>query len=135
MTTRSGNCLCGKIRYEVTGEPRASTVCHCSHCKKQSGSILSVNFVFRETDFHLSGEPKLFVDSGDSGSAVNRYFCGDCGSPIFATIASMPGKVVVKAGSLNVIGDAGPQAEIYAQQRVGWLPEIAGTRQFACGFE
>lgn len=130
MTHRTGGCLCGAVRYTLSGEPRAIALCHCTHCQKQSGSTFSFNLVLRESDYQQSGETSLFVDTGDSGELVHRHFCGRCGSPILARIAAAPGKVVLKAGSLDSLDGLAPRAEIYTDHAVAWLPPIAGTTRF-----
>lgn len=130
MTHRTGGCLCGAVRYTLSGEPRAIALCHCTHCRKQSGSTFSFNLVLRESDYLQTGETTLFVDTGDSGEPVHRHFCGRCGSPILARIAAAPGKVVLKAGSLDSLDGLAPRAEIYTDHAVAWLPPIAGTARF-----
>jgi hypothetical protein len=131
MQDRKGGCLCGAVRYVLKGEPRAIAICHCTHCQRQSGSLFSFNLVIRETDYEQSGESMVYVDKGDSGQPVYRHFCGRCGSPILATIAAAPGKVVVKAGTLDSMEGLQPQTEIYTDHAVKWLAPVAGATRFA----
>ncbi len=131
MQERQGGCLCGRVRYVLKAEPRAVVICHCTHCQKQSGSPFSLNLVMRESDYAQSGETTVYVDSGDSGQPVYRHFCAGCGSPIFAKISLSPGKVIVKAGTLDRLEGVRPQTEIYADQAVEWLAPIEGAKRFA----
>ncbi len=101
MPDRKGGCLCGAVRYELKTEPRGIAICHCTHCRRLSGSLFSLNVVVREAEYQQSGKTAVFIDRGDSGHPVERHFCGGCGSPILAKTALMPGKVVVKAGTLD----------------------------------
>jgi hypothetical protein len=55
MRNRKGGCLCGAVRYVLKGEPRATAICHCTHCQRQSGSLFSFNLVVREADYEQSG--------------------------------------------------------------------------------
>jgi hypothetical protein len=80
--------------------------------------------VIREADYDQRGETMVYVDKGDSGQQVYRHFCGHCGSPILAKTALAPGKVVVKAGTL----DSQPKTEIYTDHAVKWLAPVAGAR-------
>jgi hypothetical protein len=73
----------------------------------------------------------VYVDEGDSGQPVDRHFCGRCGSPVLAKTALAPGKVVVKAGTLDGLEGLQPQAEIYTDHAVTWLAPVAGTARFA----
>ncbi|MEW6645471.1 MAG: GFA family protein [Pseudomonadota bacterium] len=131
MVERSGGCLCGAVRYVLKSEPRAIAVCHCTHCQKQSGSLFSLNLMIREADYEQSGDTRIYVDEGDSGQPVYRHFCGSCGSPILATIAAAPGKVVVKAGTLDSMDGLQPKTEIYTDHAVEWLAPVAGAARFA----
>jgi hypothetical protein len=131
MQDRQGGCLCGAVRYVLKGGPRAIALCHCTHCQRLSGSLFSFNLVMREADYAQSGETTIYVDNGDSGQPVVRHFCGSCGSPILAKTALMPGKVVVKAGTLDSLEGLQPSAEIYTDHAVKWLPPIAGAVRFA----
>ena len=101
MQDRKGGCLCGAVRYVLKGDPRAIAICHCTHCQRQSGSLFSFNLVIGEAGYEQSGETMVYVDKGDSGQPVYRHFCGRCGSPVLAKTALAPGKVVVKAGTLD----------------------------------
>jgi hypothetical protein len=116
MSDRKGGCLCGAVRYVLKGEPRSVALCHCTHCQRQSGSLFSFNLVLRESDYEQSGETMIYVDGGDSGHPVYRRFCGRCGSPISVKTALMPGKVVLKAGTLD---------------NVKWLEPVAGAQRYA----
>lgn len=131
MQDRKGGCLCGAVRYVLKSEPRATVICHCTHCQKQSGSLFSFNLVVRESDYEQQGQTMVYVDKGDSGQPVYRHFCGSCGSPILAKIAAAPGKVVLKAGTLDSLDGLQPQAEIYTDHAVKWLGPVAGTARFA----
>jgi hypothetical protein len=130
MQNRKGGCLCGAVRYVLKSEPRAIAICHCTHCQRQSGSLFSFNLVVREADYEQSGETMVYVDKGDSGQPVYCHFCGRCGSPILATIAAAPGKVVVKAGTLDNMEGLEPRTEIYTDHAVKWLAPVAGAARF-----
>ena len=131
MSDRKGGCLCGAVRYALKGEPRSIALCHCTHCQRLSGSLFSFNLVVREADYEQSGEAMTYVDSGDSGHPVHRHFCGRCGCPLFSTTALMPGKIVVKAGTLDNKEGLQPKIEIYADHAVEWLAPVAGAQRFA----
>jgi len=131
MQDRKGGCLCGAVRYVLKAEPRAILLCHCTHCQKQSGSILSFNLIVRETDYEQSGETLIYADRGDSGHPAYRHFCGRCGSPILVKIAAAPGKVIVKAGTLDSMEGLQPKTEIYTDHAVSWFAPVAGTTRIA----
>ncbi|WP_312924882.1 GFA family protein [Stutzerimonas nitrititolerans] len=133
MKEHTGGCLCGAVRYVFTGEPRSVSLCHCSHCQKLSGGSFTINLVVREQDFAQQGITSIFEDTGDSGNQVQRHFCGDCGSHILAKIASAPGKIVLKGGTLDHPNSFTPQAEIYTGRASPWLLPVENTQRFPQG--
>ena len=130
MPDRKGGCLCGAVRYVLKGEPRGVALCHCTHCQRLSGSLFSFNLVMRETDYEQSGETTIYVDSGDSGHPVYRHFCGRCGSPLVSSTALMPGKLVLKAGTLDSKDGLLPKVEIYTDHAANWLEPVTGAQRY-----
>jgi hypothetical protein len=133
MKEHSGGCLCGAVRYAFAGEPRSVSLCHCSHCQKLSGGSFTINLVIREQDFTQEGATSLFIDRGDSGNPVQRHFCGVCGAHILAKIASAPGKIVLKGGTLDQPNTFTPQTEIYTSRASEWLSPVLSTQRYAQG--
>ena len=98
----TGSCLCGAIRYTISVPVTELRACHCTHCQKASGAAGSVNAVVPGTAFKITqGTPKLYAATADSGRTLYRYFCGDCGSPIYSQRATTPETLVVRAGTLD----------------------------------
>jgi hypothetical protein len=128
MPDRKGGCLCGAVRYVLKSDPRGIAICHCTHCQRQSGSAFSLNIVISEADYDQQGETMVYMDKGDSGQPVYRHFCGRCGSPILAKTTLAPGRVVVKAGTLDSMERLQPQTEIYTDHALKWLAPLAGAR-------
>jgi hypothetical protein len=101
-TPISGSCLCGAIRYTVNAPVSELRACHCTHCQKTSGTGASVNAVVPSAAFKLmQGAPKRYDAKAESGRTLHRYFCGDCGSPIYSQRAANTELVVVRAGSFD----------------------------------
>lgn len=127
-----GGCLCGAIRYRLTSKPRATVVCHCTHCQRQSGSAFSVNLICAHDTYVQEGRTQVFEDHGDSGLSVLRHFCGNCGSPVRTEAASVPGHSIVKAGTLDRPWTlAAPGVEVYTHHAMPWLPRLGDTVCFA----
>lgn len=131
MANRTGGCLCGAVRYELKAEPVVTAVCHCTHCQRQSGGVFSTNLGVPEAAYVQTGETKVFTDTGDSGKAVWRHFCPNCGSPILSKVEAMPGLVLVKAGTLDDMSGLTPSIEVYTDHAAAWVSPIAGAARFA----
>jgi len=103
MTTPlTGGCLCAAIRYTVSTPVTELRACHCTHCQKGSGTGSSVNAVIQSEHFSLTqGTPKRYTDKADSGRTLFRFFCGDCGSPIYSQRQATPERMVVRAGTFD----------------------------------
>ena len=133
MTDREGGCLCGAVRYVLKAEPLMTAVCHCTHCQRQSGGVFSTNLAIPDAAYVQTGETKVFTDKGDSGQAVWRHFCGNCGSPILSKVEAMPGLSLVKAGTLDDMSGLKPGIEVYTDHAADWVAPIAGAQRFAQG--
>ena len=131
MTIRNGGCLCGKVRYSLLAAPQSVVMCHCHHCQKAGGGSFSVNLLVKEEDYQQQqGKLKCFTDTGDSGLPSYRYFCGDCGSPVFTKATNLPGIYLVKAGTLDDSNGLTPQAEIYTRHASEWHVPLSNTACF-----
>ncbi len=129
--SRTGRCLCGQVTYEIVGDLLATVVCHCDHCQRQSGGAFSVNLVVHETQLAVSGTLSTFEDRGENDDAVyvHRRFCGQCGSPIVSALATPPGVLAVKAGTLDDRSDVTPTVEAWCEHRQPWalLPGMTAS--------
>jgi hypothetical protein len=113
---RTGGCLCGAIRYEVRGEPYQSGVCHCTTCRKLTGSPFSVSANWRSDQFHMTGELKTYE---------RRSFCPNCGSRLFYLYDA---GVEVFLGTLDQApNDIKPMVEVWTIRKEHWLPPVPGV--------
>ena len=126
-----GGCLCGAVRYAVEGELGAAAVCHCRNCQRQTGSPFSVLTSVRRDALHLEGAPRMFEDRGESGAAVRRYFCSDCGSPIFSQVEASAEVVFLKAGTLDEPFGLAPRVHVWCDSAWTWPGIPEGTLRFA----
>ncbi len=127
----SGGCMCGAIRYDITTAPLFTAICHCRQCRKQGGSAFSLVTGYVAAGFGLTGTTRVYDDVGDSGAAVARHFCGDCGSPLFSLADALPGVVIVKAGTLDDASALVPTIEAYCDGALPFMPALSGTTRHA----
>jgi hypothetical protein len=124
----SGGCLCGAIRFEID---RAGVVsashCHCTDCQKSTGSAFASFAIVGEAALSATGgEPRGFRVEGKSGKGVTRYFCPECGSPLWSEVELMPGFRFVKAGSLDDASWLEPASVFWGDSAQPWAPPIEG---------
>lgn len=116
----TGSCLCGTVRYEIRGEFGAGFYCHCTRCRKASGTAFASNAVVAADDFVItSGAETLKTFVADTG--LHRSFCGNCGAPIISRREGVP-QVRVRLGALDTPLGAGqgPKAHIYVASKADW---------------
>jgi hypothetical protein len=81
MTAIGGSCLCGGVKFEITGPLSSSLNCHCSQCRKQHGAPFRSRVRVQVEDFRwLQGEH--LIKYYESAGGYLRGFCRECGSPI-----------------------------------------------------
>ncbi len=108
-----------------------SVVCHCTHCQKATGSAYSANICIPSEGFNISGDTlSTYVDQGDSGLDLRRFFFHACGSPIYTEAEAMPGLAIVKVGTLDDTSLFKPSANIFCQSKMAWLKEDGETTDF-----
>lgn len=117
-----GGCLCGAVRYRLSAAPTAAMHCHCANCRKASGAAMLTWLTVAAADFEwLSGEPQRFrYDSEHYPAAVERSFCGRCGSQL-AWHCQDDGTLDLTAGSLDDPGAIEPQYHVFVRSAVPWL--------------
>ena len=127
----TGQCLCGAIKYEFDNPPAMSGVCHCKNCQRQAGSASSTLAGVPKAEFRfVSGTPKLYEDSDtQSGSTVQRYFCADCGSPIYSALGSQPDTLFLKTGTLDDTSGFVPQFHAWCDTKQNWVEIDDGVPQ------
>ncbi|MDJ0627045.1 MAG: GFA family protein [Rhodobacter sp.] len=78
MTPVSGSCLCGQVRFQVTGPLRPVVACHCVQCRKTSGHFVAATSAPREA-VRIVGDVTWYRSS----ETARRGFCGTCGASLF----------------------------------------------------
>jgi hypothetical protein len=121
MADLQGGCLCGRVRYRVSGEPAFTGVCHCRNCQRYTGSAFEPVLAFPSAAITVQGDLKTYNDTGDSGKEVRRRFCPNCGSGVIAEGDVLPGLTLVLAGTLDDPSAFNPAMEIYCSSAQPWV--------------
>ena len=130
-----GSCLCGGVAFEITGKTSPIGQCHCSNCRKVSGTdgnavCYTAPDIFRWTH----GEELICTYIVPGGNGWHSSFCGTCGSPV-----PQPNKrqefYFVPAGLFDDDpGRRGYAAHIWVGSKAPWVEIKDGTPQFSEGF-
>ena len=115
-----GSCLCGSIKYELTGEPMRFYHCHCQRCRKATGTGHASNIMVKEETFKwLSGETLLKRYKVPEAERFYTHFCSECGSAMPRDVPEL-GATFIPAGSLDTEISIKPEARIFWDSRVEW---------------
>ncbi|MFQ6370554.1 GFA family protein [Shewanella sp. YIC-542] len=130
MTVSRGACLCGTVTFEITGHYDRFLLCHCSRCRKDSGSAHAANLYSFSAQLHwLSGEDAV-THFQLPGTLHGKSFCRHCGSAL--PMRQMHGKLlVVPAGCLDSVPDITPEAHIYTDSKAHWDQQLASLPEIA----
>ena len=80
--TRNAVCCCGDCFITVEGEPVLNAICHCSSCKKRTGSAFGWSAYFADDKIvGTRGTLNVYGKEGETG--YNRYFCARCGTTLY----------------------------------------------------
>lgn len=127
MTVRTGSCLCGARRYEIEGDLDGVWICHCSLCRKVTGSNgIAILIVPKERFRWLAGE-----DHGVTFELRPTYHitrCKTCGTPLPAETDET--NVYVTAGTLDDPLGAGVRTHLFCASKADWDRDEAEVRFF-----
>ncbi len=115
-----GQCLCGKIKYQIDAiEPKMGH-CHCNMCRKFHGSAFATyGEAWRENFRWIEGEDQLSSYRANNGTV--RQFCRNCGSSLTFAPKNDDGKLVEFAmGTLDSEIEQRPDVHIFTDYRAGW---------------
>jgi hypothetical protein len=119
MTERSGNCLCGAVRYRLTAEPIVARICWCRDCQRLAANG-SVNALVPAAALEVTGELTDFTMTADSGNQTTRQFCARCGSHLFARSSARPQFAVIRVGTLDEPSSVRPAMNIWSASAPAW---------------
>lgn len=117
----AGSCLCGAVRFEIEGGFDRFYLCHCTHCRKDTGSAHAANLFSTTATLHwLAGEDKAMLYRLPETRHA-RSFCTVCGSALPYAAERM---IVVPAGSLDAVFDAVPDAHLFVASKATWEHDL-----------
>ena len=132
MTALEGGCLCGGVRYRITGRLGPIGHCHCRTCQKVQGTAFATTARVAWSDFAWrSGESLLRAHESSPGK--RRTFCERCGSPLLAAWDGQDA-LILRLGSLDGDPGARPRLHIWTSHRAPWYPIGDALPRFEAGY-
>ncbi len=128
MPIIQGQCSCGTVGFQFSAEALRAYQCHCSICRKATGSAYSTTLMASECDYvWIRGEEKVSSYSKENGYTVN--FCSCCGSPVPNKFRGFP-LFSIPVGSLEGVPDIEVVVQIYLGSRAKWDKDYFEGQKF-----
>ena len=120
-----GGCLCGEVRFEIDDAVGPFELCHCSRCRKDSGSAFLPGLYVRRDAFRLlSGREQIRTYDApilEAPPAYRTSFCGRCGSPL-PNLDGDDELMEVPAGLFDDDPGLRPDKHIFVEVQADWFP-------------
>lgn len=119
MGKLKGRCLCGEVEFEIEDSLKYAGFCHCSQCRRLSGSAFSSFGGLAESKLDIKlGSEKITYFEKSEGSKI--AFCSKCGSQLFSHKIGK-GLIHVRLGTLDESPSKEPQAHVFVDSKAGWF--------------
>jgi hypothetical protein len=125
-----GHCLCGGVQFKVTADLGFVDHCHCSQCRRASGSAFATNAPVPRDALRFTAGEEL-VREFESSLGKFRSFCSNCGSPIYSRRDAKPDILRMRLGLLDGAPRRGGHAHIWVGSMAPWYKITDDLPQFA----
>ena len=115
----SGSCLCGQVQIQIHGAIESIIHCHCSKCRKNSGTAFATNGFVNTHEFRLVKGAQALGRYETSPGKV-RHFCATCASPVYSSNASDPGRLRLRLGILDSDIKERPMSHNFVTSKANW---------------
>lgn len=129
----NGRCLCGSVRFSVTGPVSGIVICHCSMCRRAAGGAYGAFFVARRAAVTWTGE--TYLTSYESSPGLIRSFCTRCGAAATGANLTTPDDTIILAANMLDAEAALPVIAVeYADDKAPWTEHEKSAPQFKGAF-
>ena len=126
----TGSCLCKSVAYEISGNLGIFQYCHCSRCRKFTGSAFASNLLVSPTDFRWrKGEKLVARFELKEAKHFATAFCSKCGSSL-PWLAKTGKAIIVPAGTLDDDPQIRPFQNIFCASGAVWYTESGALPKY-----
>lgn len=124
-----GSCLCGAVEISVAGSIDSIIHCHCSKCRKNSGTAYATNGFVKSSEFNIvKGEDKLHFFETSPGK--KRHFCSICASPVYSANEQDLSRYRLRLGILDSDISERPESHNFVTSKANWDDLQAALPQY-----
>lgn len=124
-----GSCHCGKVCFELKDNPKLTVNCHCDDCKKRNGSAFSTYLGVAEKDLLIT-KGESYLKKYEVENSGEKYFCSECGSPIYNKNYRISGLYIVSHGALSQPDKYTPSFNVFCSTKLEWVDDIKNITSF-----
>ncbi len=124
-----GSCHCGQITYEAEIDPQMVSLCNCTDCQMLTGSAFRISVPAPKEGFALlSGQPKTYIKTAESGTKRAHSFCPNCGTPVYAcAVTEDPPSYSLRVGCLKQKVLLAPKRRTWCKSALDWAQNVSGV--------
>jgi hypothetical protein len=127
-------CACGQASITLSAPPALHGVCHCTNCKRRTGSAFGISAYFdKSAVVGTDGETVTYAFRDKQNHDQERHFCKRCGTTLFWFISSLPDKIGVAGGCLSESPMPEPTFSASEAGRIPWVTLPASWRKYGGG--
>ena len=115
-----GHCYCGDVQFDIDGEPKWISHCHCESCRRHTASVVATYASFGVNQVKFT---RTLPVSHSTENGIIRSFCGKCGSPVSyeSNKNRAEGNTNLYLGIFDEPEMLIPQEHGYYREHVAWL--------------
>ena len=119
-TSRRASCSCGDLRLDVTGDPYATVLCHCTACQRRTGSAFGVGVYFNAADVTISGATTQY-DRQVENRVFRSFFCPRCGTSVYWRTDLHPQGIGIGLGCFTDPAAFRPDRSVWESRKLEWF--------------
>ena len=124
-----GGCLCGGIRYEISGELTEMCMCHCQMCRRAHGAPFANYAALNPRALRYTQGEDLIVRYASSAEAV-RTFCSRCGGKLVFQSSTTPDEIWIASGTFDDDPGIRTTSHIYVDSKAPWFEITDDLKQY-----
>jgi hypothetical protein len=114
-----GSCLCGAVTVEISGVIDSIIHCHCSKCRKSTGTAYATNGFVAVADFKIKTGQEV-MRCYEMSPGKKRHFCQVCASPVFSSNDAVPDLIRLRLGILDTDIVERPISHNFVSSKANW---------------
>jgi hypothetical protein len=118
---QTGGCICGAVRWQISGPLSGAAFCWCKRCQRRTGTAFSTTGLTRPGTFSIIEGADL-VSTYEPGDGWNKSFCSRCGSQTHTTNPENPEAIAVRIGSFDEDPGIRPVLHQFVNYAPAWYP-------------